>query len=253
MLQLLWKNLESPEQGTVFGTWCFFSFVLHITVLFILFCVRTGVVHTVRIGLDDFNNRPVVVVSSLTAAQRKKNQTSAATRMAASGKKMQQSSKGPTTVIKEQKAGAHSGHQKKKEKEKAKLPKAAEKKVEQRAPATPQPLQEKAEEKAVTSQETHKTQSEPDPLYIAQSELEQYEIESIVYNTVTQVWCRPVGLATNVHCKVRVTVDAEGKVIDIQDEEPSGIMMFDSAVYLALEQVQFPARIASKTVSIIFS
>jgi outer membrane biosynthesis protein TonB len=255
MLQLPWKNLaQLRERMRSFFGWWFFSAVAHILGLLLLFSLHTGLtVHTVHMRTEAFQDRPIVVVPFVSAAMQKKN---AASRNVQRGtvaagktvaKKQEKSSK---TTIKEAKPGVAKPQKKGITKESKKPEPKVEKKVEEKK--TPEPAQKVVEQKQVDQKGAVPTE-QVEPLYVSQSELEQYEIETMVHHAVAQQWCKPVGLGAGVSCKVRVTIDQAGNVIEVHDEQPSGVLMFDEAVYMALEHTQFPQRLAGKTVSIIFS
>lgn len=258
MLQLPWKKLaQLPEHVRYFGRIWIISVVIHLIGLLLLFTLRTDVtVHTVRVTTDGMHDRPIIVVPFVTSAMQKKNAAAARARagartsMGAAGKKTDKlQEKSSKTTIQQKKIV----QTKTAKKEVAVPANKIEKKPEQ------QPVPKKVEtvqSKVVDQKETkaHTIESvDAQPLYVGQAELEQYEIETIVHQAVEQHWCRPVGLASGVSCKMKVTIDQQGNVIDIQDEQSSGVLMFDSAVYMALERTRFPQRIAGKTISIIFS
>lgn len=268
MLRLLWSKLvvRLPERTIYLCKLVCLSAGFHGIALIVLFCFYTEfTVHTIRVNLGQIEGRPVIIVPFVTTHNQNLSQTTK--KQLVQSKSLVKKETTKTTVaakkINQKKQPVQQTVQKKEESKTAQLTKYAKKAKPTQSSVEQPPLDEqkvvKHKEvipqsvKPTTQQVAQVQQFQPEqiePLYVGQAQGEHYELEQLVQYAVKQNWVRPAGCAEGVSCKVSVTIDRTGKVIALQEEQSSGVLMFDSAVQCAVAQTHFPTRLAGKTVSI---
>jgi TonB family protein len=75
---------------------------------------------------------------------------------------------------------------------------------------------------------------------VGQLDLDALELQQTLKDRLIAVWRPPRGVPSGRVCKVKVTVDWQGKVQDITIEESSKVIMFDTSVRHAVRVLEFP-------------
>jgi outer membrane biosynthesis protein TonB len=113
-----------------------------------------------------------------------------------------------------------------------------EQKLKQIVDAPPKPL--------VTDAPVAEQVGEQAPIYIGQNELDNLEISEAVREEVVRVWQPPLGLALGRQCRVRLLIDWDGAVKEMDIEESSQVPAFDASVKLAVREMKFPKTVFGK-------
>lgn len=99
------------------------------------------------------------------------------------------------------------------------------------------PIQEAPAALALGAQETTAQAGEiqdQNVLYITHEEFDALQKEEYLRNEVASSWQCPPGLSQDLACVVKVSVDHEGKVVDVVIDSSSGVLIFDTSAKMAL-------------------
>lgn len=161
--------------------------------------------------------------------------------------KKQAATPAPTTLVAPKKE-VKSSVQKTPEKKVAPTPKkveAAPPKKDQKEHQTKKqeaPAQKSSSAVAATSQSVHVGQREYDALLV-QQEIQQ---------EVQRCWQAPIGISPHTQCKISVCVCPKGKVVRMNIEESSGILLYDAQAQQSIYVMQFPRATWGKEVIVYF-
>lgn len=79
-----------------------------------------------------------------------------------------------------------------------------------------------------------------EPILIGRQDLELLQLQELLQETVSQVWQPPLGLDPELEMVAEVSVNWQGKLTDLHAIKPSGVLIYDSSIILALEQAEWP-------------
>ncbi len=94
--------------------------------------------------------------------------------------------------------------------------------------------------------------SEEDILYVDYKELEALQLGGALQEAVTSAWNPPAGMGQDIECKVRITLNRDGKLIETIYEEISGVRIYDATVERALPEIKFPHQLWNKSFTLCF-
>ena len=89
-------------------------------------------------------------------------------------------------------------------------------------------------------------------VYVGQAEMEALKLQEYIQNEMAAHWAPPTGIRSDVECIVKIMVSSDGKNNQIIMEQPSKIVLFDSAARRAAAQLQPPEWAYGKEILITF-
>lgn len=89
-------------------------------------------------------------------------------------------------------------------------------------------------------------------VYVGQAEMEALQLQEYIQNEMAAHWTPPAGIRADAECIVKIMVSHDGKNNQIVLEQPSKILLFDSAARKAAAQLQPPAWAYGKEILITF-
>jgi len=119
--------------------------------------------------------------------------------------------------------------------------KTTEKKIE-KEPAKPeqvQPVQEKKEELV----QEGKTGNEVEEIVIGQQEYEVMQLYQEIHDELSTYWHPPAGFNPKKQAILLVSLGQDGAIVQLQVEQPSGILVYDMAARMAVSKAKFPKNI----------
>jgi hypothetical protein len=88
-------------------------------------------------------------------------------------------------------------------------------------------------------------------VFVGYEQFDECVIGSKIQHAITQSWTPPVGVDQGVCCEMKVTVSPDGTADSIEVVKTSGILVFDMSARTALQQIEFPKEVHSKTIMIV--
>jgi hypothetical protein len=126
--------------------------------------------------------------------------------------------------------------------------------VEQPATKVPEPVVPLQVEQASTTENVSSNvdASIENIVYVGQAEMEALQLQEFIQNEMAAHWSPPSGIRSDVQCVVKIIVSHDGKNNQIVFEQPSNILLFDSAAKRAATQLQPPQWSYGKEILITF-
>lgn len=103
-----------------------------------------------------------------------------------------------------------------------------------------------------TSVATNVDQNTDNVVYVGQAEMEALQLQEFIQNEMAAHWTPPAGIRSDAQCIVKILVSHDGKNNQIVLEQPSKILLFDSAARRAATQLQPPQWAYGKEILITF-
>lgn len=239
-----WQQPRLSNKHKYLGKLLLFSSCVHSVLCFLLLFMYTSYHSSslleIHAGASDVIVR---VVSFLPQQKSKKGAVKKTAAQLVSQKKKTQLSaqKKPVVkpVVKKEAPQKKSVPVEKKEVQKKEPPKPIEQKQE---PVAKQEIQQKEEK--VGAQENIK--------YVTPKELNDFELQTMIQNALVESWAPPAGMANTLVCRVSITVDWNGAIIETIVKESSGVLVYDVAVEQALDQLKPPRQMWGKTIQMAF-
>ncbi len=291
MIVLHWQLLHWFKRLSLAARVGIFSCLGHLFVLFALFVVYKGNgVYNVIISSTMINTDAKIVYMPLHRSIKQSAQKSTCARASslkssssAAPKAQTKIDNGPSTTIitrKNPKPVAASKKKNKEEKIKAKkatskiveskkivekkeIPKAevAKPEVKPKDVEPIKPAQEIKEAQKVETQTnatsensvaTNVDQNVENVVYVGQAEMEALQLQEFIQNEMAAHWTPPAGIRSDAQCVVKIIVSHDGQNNQIVLEQPSKILLFDSAARRAAAQLQPPSWAYGKEILITF-
>jgi len=248
---LPWQLKKLHKRTTFLAKFVGWSFVLHVVGAFCLLFVYKGynsallmqvrsVAPEVNVRLVAFKRRPIKtskkgVISKRTSAKKvvpKKKQT----QLTSAKKQIKKS------IVQEKQVVP----------QKIKQP---EKKVVLSPKVKPEAVKQPIEKKEILPQE-QRVEKVEEPLTneieISQKELNALQMQTLVQESVANVWTPPAGMRSSTEYIVNLSLDWEGKLIETVVEKKSGVVVYDITVERALREIKFPRVVWGKTMTVAF-
>lgn len=92
-----------------------------------------------------------------------------------------------------------------------------------------------------------------EPIYLGRNDVEAYEIVDNIKHEISKNWRPPVGMPKNLECKIKILFDENGKVINVEVEKPSKVLVFDMSARKAASQIEVPKAVWGHEISLVFS
>ncbi len=89
-------------------------------------------------------------------------------------------------------------------------------------------------------------------VYVGQAEMEALQLQEFIQNEMAAHWSPPTGIRSDAQCVVKIMVSHDGKNNQIILDQPSNILLFDSAAKRAANQLQPPQWAYGKEILITF-
>lgn len=89
-------------------------------------------------------------------------------------------------------------------------------------------------------------------VYVGQAEMEALQLQEFIQNEMAAHWSPPMGIRSDAQCVVKIIVSHDGKNNQIILEQPSKILLFDSAAKRAATQLQPPQWAYGKEILVTF-
>lgn len=89
-------------------------------------------------------------------------------------------------------------------------------------------------------------------VYVGQAEMEALQLQEFIQNEMAAHWTPPAGIRSDAQCIVKIIVSHDGKNNQIVLEQPSKILLFDSAAKRAASHLQPPQWAYGKEILITF-
>lgn len=99
---------------------------------------------------------------------------------------------------------------------------------------------------------TNVDQTAENIVYVGQAEMEALQLQEYIQNEMAAHWTPPAGIRSDAQCIVKISVSHDGKNNQIVLEQPSKILLFDSAARRAAAQLQPPQWAYGKEIFITF-
>ncbi len=74
-----------------------------------------------------------------------------------------------------------------------------------------------------------------------------------LYKEISQKWSPPPGIPSETACELTMQIDGNGNVIDMQILKSSGVLLFDVAAQVAIDELNYPQWAWGKAISLTFS
>lgn len=89
-------------------------------------------------------------------------------------------------------------------------------------------------------------------IYVGRDDKIMLDLQDQLEQEIQKVWHPPVGIASTVHCALKVVIDHKGAVRTCGIEESSSVITYDIAARAALMNMKFPKQLWGKEVVITF-
>jgi outer membrane biosynthesis protein TonB len=89
-------------------------------------------------------------------------------------------------------------------------------------------------------------------LYVGQQEMDALQMQDYIQQEMAQHWAPPAGMRKNISCIIKVIIAFDGSKSNLEVEQPSGVLIFDSAAKRAAAQLKPPACAYGKEILLTF-
>gem|GEM_PF-2363165 len=89
-------------------------------------------------------------------------------------------------------------------------------------------------------------------VYVGQEEMEALQLQEYIQQEMAQHWSPPPGIPKESNCTIKISVGFDGTINDLDMEQSSGVLLFDSAARRAASQLTPPPWAYGKTLRITF-
>ena len=89
-------------------------------------------------------------------------------------------------------------------------------------------------------------------IYMGRYEMEAWHAQQLLQEEIEKVWLQPLGMSPNTSCDIRVLVDWQGKIRDIEILKPSGVRVYDLSARSAAQKTTYPKMFWGKRITITF-
>lgn len=106
--------------------------------------------------------------------------------------------------------------------------------------------------KAIVVENSETSLPDQNIVYVGQAEMEALQLQEFIQNEMAAHWSPPMGIRSDAQCVVKIIVSHDGKNNQIILEQPSKILLFDSAAKRAATQLQPPQWAYGKEILVTF-